>query len=349
MHRHRYRFHLALCVVLAAPLAACDSSDDDEPDAPAALSPKSLREQASALFGALVVPPAPAGADRARIELGRRLFFEPLVSADGTVSCATCHTLENWGSDGLAKSVGFMNRENARNAPTVINAAGQLAQHWRGDRTSLEDQAERSVTGMASFGNETPEAVMDRLRDADYEPDFKAAFPDDTAPLVIKRFAEAVGAYERTLIAPSRFDDFLSGNDAALTRDELQGLSDFVDTGCAGCHGGPLLGGQSLKKFGVTRDYPELTHSAKPDAGRFDVTQQEADRNVFKVPVLRNVEHTGPYFHDGSVAELDSAVRVMGEAQLGRQLADGAVASIVTFLRTLSAPVPAQFAPPMAP
>lgn len=301
--------------------------------------------KASAVFKPLTVPEAPTAAvDQARIDLGHKLFFDARVSADGTISCSSCHQAEKGGGDGLPKSIGFMGKPTPRNAPTVFNADGQIVQHWRGDRVSLEDQAERAVVG--AFGNATPDAAQVRITDAGYKADFDAAFPGDPASISVKNFATAVASYERTLVTPSRFDSFLGGDDAALMPAELEGLTTFMDLGCSGCHSGALLGGQSLQRFGVKRDYWELTGSPMPDAGRFDVTMMEADRYVFKVPNLRNVENNGPYFHDGSVAALEDAVRVMGEAQLGLKPTDPETAAVVAFLHTLSAPPPANFTPP---
>jgi cytochrome c peroxidase len=326
-------FDPVLFSLLLTPLVACGSE-----------SPADLRERASEVFTPLSAPPTPATeADRERIDLGYQLFFDAEVSVDGSISCASCHLPQHWGADARPQSLGINGAKTPRNAPTVINCADQIAQHWRGDRASLEEQAERALTG--GLGNMNPDDGLARLKNAGYETAFQAAFPDNATPLSVTNYGAAVAAYERTLISTSRFDDFLLGDDAALLGPEIDGLAAFLDLGCANCHTGPLLGGKSYAKFGVVRPYAEATGSPTTDEGRFDVTKQEADRFVFKVPNLRDVEHTAPYFHDGSVEKLEDAIRVMADVQLGKELDDTQVTALVFFLRTLSAPVPVTFNP----
>lgn len=311
---------------------------------PAPLPSAALAERAEAVFGSL---PAPSGAPPEVTALGRRLFFDTRFSADQKVGCVTCHLPSLWGTDGLPKSRGAFGRLNQRNAPTVFNAAFELSAHWRGDRASVEDQARRALLGPASFALESEakaEALWSSL--APYPDAFRAAFPHDEKPISVKNFATAVGAYERTLLTPAPFDAFLSGNASALSEAARAGLQTFLDVGCARCHGGPLLGGNALRRFGISVDYASLTHSEPKDAGRFDVTHDESDRDVFKVPPLRNVEKTAPYFHDGSVAELPRAVEIMAEAQLGQRLSPAEVTSIVAFLGSLTGAVPANYAAP---
>lgn len=295
-----------------------------------------------------VVPPIkdmPNGA--ARLDLGRRLFFENRVSADGNVSCAHCHQPEQQGADGLDKSIGVEGKVNARNAPTVFNSALNFKQHWRGDRESLEDQAEKSLLGPASFGNPDYETAMSKLKAVPgYVQAFAKAFPFDKDPVNSKNWGAAIGAFERTLLTPSRFDHFLDGDFAALNETEQAGLRKFVDLGCANCHGGPGLGGDSFKKFGLRTDYWKETGAAEPDKGRVDVTNDGFDLYVFKVPGLRNVAKTAPYFHDGSVKELDRAVKIMGRTQLGVDIPDADAAAIAAFLATLTGEAPANFSAP---
>jgi cytochrome c peroxidase len=329
---------LALSCLLLAPLLACGDSDSDSSNQ------AEMRGRANALFSPLVTPEPPKSAlAQARIDLGRRLFFESRISSDGDVSCGTCHLPERRGADGLSLSIGVDGEKTPRNSPTVFNSADQVAQHWRGDRTSLEDQAEQALEG--AFGNDSADESLDRLEEAGYEPDFQEAFPESPTAISPQNYAAAIAAYERTLVTPSRFDSFLDDEDATLESQELDGLADFIDLGCSDCHNGPLLGGGAFKTFGVARDYWDLTGSSERDEGLSDVTDTNADRYVFKVPNLRNVEYTGPYFHDGSVVQIDEAVRVMAEAQLGHRMTDDEVTHIVAFLRTLSAPVPDDFAP----
>ncbi|WP_036292798.1 cytochrome-c peroxidase [Methylosinus sp. PW1] len=301
----------------------------------------SLLADAKRVFAPL---PASPSATSAQAELGRRLFFENRVSADGNVSCSHCHLPEKQGADGLPKSFGVLGKLNPRNAPTIFNAALQFKAHWRGDRESIEDQAEKSPTGAVSFGNPDFATVIAKLKSIPgYTEAFAKAFPGEGDPVTQKNWGKALGAYERTLPQPTRFDAFLNGDAKALTPAEQEGLRKFVDAGCAGCHDGVGLGGTAFSKFGVVEDYWKQTGSKDPDKGRADVTKNDADLYVFKVPSLRNVAKTGPYFHDGSVAELPQAVRVMAKAQLGANLSDKDVAAITAFLGALTQPVPANY------
>jgi cytochrome c peroxidase len=282
----------------------------------------------------------------AQVALGRKLFFETRVSADGQVGCVSCHLPEKWATDGLPQAKGTSGRINPRNSPTVFNAFLQFSEHWRGDRESVEDQARRALLGPPSFGLASEADATAKLNALGYAAQFQAAFPGDPEPVSVPHWGSAIGAYERTLLTPAPFDAFLSGNEAALSSAEQAGLTLFLDTGCAECHDGPLVGGRSFKKFGRFVDYVMLTHSDHDDTGRFDVTHEEGDRHVFKVAALRNVEHTAPYFHDGSVSSLSDAVAIMAKAQLNVDLTADAIASIVTFLKALSGPVPTTYSAP---
>ena len=286
-------------------------------------------------------------ATAARKDLGWHLFFEPRVSIDGTVSCSHCHQPDRQAADGLAKAIGVFGRENARNAPTIFNASLNFKQHWRGDRELLEDQAEKSLLGAASFGNPDYAVPMGRLKAIPaYGPAFAKAFPGDKDPITSKNFGLAIAAYERTLLTPSKFDAFLGGDLQALTDAEQSGLRKFIDYGCAACHNGAGIGGNSFQKFGVVEDYWKETGVKVPDKGRADVTKSDADLYVFKVPSLRNVAKTAPYFHDGSVAKLKRAVEIMGKAQLGIDLPEKDAEAIVAFLGALTGPVPANYSEP---
>jgi cytochrome c peroxidase len=307
-----------------------------------------LLADARAVFEHIAPPPAPKDpVQAARIALGQRLFFESRVSADGNVSCSHCHLPDKQASDGLPKAIGVFGKENPRNAPTIFNAALNFKQHWRGDRDSLEEQAEKSLLGPASFGNPDHATAMGKLKDVpDYPPAFAKAFPDDKDPIAVKNWGVAIAAFERTLITPAKFDAFLSGDAAALSPQEQAGLRKFIDTGCAGCHNGAGVGGNSFQKFGVVEDYWKETGAGTPDKGRADVTKSDADLYVFKVPGLRNVAKTAPYFHDGSVEDLAKAVKIMGKTQLGSTLSDQDAADIVAFLGALTGKVPANYKGP---
>jgi cytochrome c peroxidase len=307
-----------------------------------------LATDAKAVFKPIVAPaPASDPTEGARVELGRRLFFENRVSMDGNVSCSHCHLPEKQASDGLPKAIGVFGKENPRNAPSIFNATLNFKQHWRGDRESLEDQAEKSLLGPASFGNPDQATAMAKLKAIPaYAGAFAKAFPGEADPITSKNWGLAVAAFERTLLTPSKFDAYISGDSAALNVQEQAGLRKFIDLGCAGCHNGPGVGGNSFQKFGIAEDYWKETGAKTPDKGRADVTKNDADLYVFKVPSLRNVAKTAPYFHDGSVEELNKAVVVMGKTQLGKTLSEKDAAEIVAFLQTLTGAVPANYAAP---
>lgn len=305
-----------------------------------------LLKTAQQIFGPLPTNMADPGLPftAALIELGRKLFFDPRVSVDGTVSCARCHQSALYGTDGLPKPRGAHDRENPRNSPTVLNAALQFTAHWRGDRVNVEDQAQQALIGPASFGNPSYEAAMNRLKGIPgYAELFAKAFPNDRDPITPKNWGQAIGAFERTLVTPSRFDDYLRGDVGALSPQERNGLQLFINTGCIACHNGPGIGGNTFQKFGVYEDYWKATGVAHPDAGRFDVTKDANDRYVFKVPSLRNVAMTPPYFHDGSVRALPDAVRIMARVQLNQQLSDSDIQEIVAFLSSLTGNLPQTF------
>lgn len=284
-----------------------------------------------------------------RVALGRRLFFDKRLSLDGAVSCETCHLPGLYGTDGLSKSVGVQHRLNARNAPTVLNAALQFKAHWDGGRDSVEDQATRALIGQASFGNPDYPAVIRNIKALGYEPAFKAAFPSDPDPVRPENWGRAIGSYERTLVTPAPFDAFLRGEDGALPEPARRGLALFIEEGCANCHRGVALGGMSFQKFGLFGEYWKATGHPDVDEGRFTLTHDPEDQYRFKVPGLRNVAVTPPYFHDGSVADLETAIRLMGQLQLGKALTPAQTADLAAFLNSLTGAIPPQFAAPPAP
>ena len=329
--------YLALGVCLGLGIASSMRAAEDD----------ALLNDARSIFAAL--PTNFATAQRpvtpALIELGRALFFDPRMSIDSTTSCARCHQPALYGTDALAKSHGNHDRLNPRNAPTVLNAALQVKQHWTGNREDVEDQATKALTGPGSFGNPNFDVPMARLKAiGGYQPLFKAAFPNDANPITPENWGKAIGAYERTLVSRSRFDEFLGGKLDALSAAERQGLRTFITTGCVACHNGVGVGGGEFKKFGVVEDYWKLTGSQEVDEGRALDTKKPEDKFVFKVPTLRNVAMTGPYFHDGSVASLEAAVRTMAKVQLGATLGDNEVRDIVAFRGSLTGALPETFA-----
>ena len=275
-----------------------------------------------------------------RVRLGHVLFFEPRISADGTESCSRCHLPALAGTDGLPRSVGVRGQTAPRNAGTVLNAAMNVKQHWDGRFANVEEQAKWSLLAPA-FGNPDFPTAMGRLKAIPgYAALFQRAFPDAADPITEDNWGKAIGAYERTLVSPSRFDDYLGGKSDALSAAERKGLRTFLDTGCADCHGGRGVGGGEFRKFGEFSDYWKATGSPDVDKGRFLMTNKPADLYTFKVPSLRNVAATPPYFHDGSVSALPKAVRIMAKVQLDAELSGSAVDEIVTFLGSLSGPIP---------
>lgn len=272
------------------------------------------------------------GLDSARVALGRQLFHDPRLSADDTLACAGCHALDRGGADGLAVSVGVGGATGSINAPSVLTAALNFRQFWDGRAATLEEQAGGPVTNPVEMGA-TWEQVMAKLRaDPDLVRRFAAAYPDGITPANIRH---AIAEFERSLPAPARFDRWLLGDDDALTADELAGYRLFKKHGCSGCHQGVNVGGNLFQRFGVMAAYFGGASAGKADLGRFNVTGRGEDRHVFKVPSLRNVARTAPYFHDASAPRLEDAVRSMGRYQLGVDLPDDDIAQIVAFLKTL--------------
>jgi cytochrome c peroxidase len=337
---------LALCVAgaLGAAATALVSADDGE---------RELLSRAQALFKPL--PADAATPDRPltpeRIALGRALFFETRVSTDGKQSCANCHLPNFYGTDALPRSVGNAGRLIPRNAPTVFNTALQFVQHYGGNRVDVEEQAVKALLSPLAYGNADYAAAEARLRALPgYRAMFERAFPGEAEPVTAQNWGKAIGAYERVLLTPAPFDRYLKGDTAALSATAKRGLEKFMSYGCAGCHGGVTVGGQMYQKFGLTQDYWTLTGSPEidlfkgRDKGRFQDTKNDADAFIFKVQQLRNVAVTPPYFHDGSVATLEDAVRIMAKLQLGRELSAADVSDLVAFLESLTGEVPAQFA-----
>jgi cytochrome c peroxidase len=306
-----------------------------------------LLTQAQMLFQPLPqeMDPAALPASPARVALGRMLFFDPRWTVEGNVSCATCHQPALYGTDALARSIGVQHRTHPRNAPTILNAGLNFVQHWWGDRKTLEEQAEQALVGVFSSGQPDPAVVTARIEAIEgYAGLFQQAFPDEATPLTSANIGKAIGAYERTLLTPAPFDAFLRGDTHALPPRAQAGLEHFMSRGCVACHNGVGIGGQMFQKFGLVEEYWKATGSQEIDKGRFGFTQEPADLYVFKVPSLRNVAMTPPYFHDGSVATLDEAVKVMGRVQLGVTLPDTEIGEIVAFLGSLTGALPASFA-----
>jgi cytochrome c peroxidase len=302
-----------------------------------------LRAQARSLFGA--IEPVAAQETETRVaRLGRALFWDTRLSADGRTACASCHPAADWGADRRQGSPDARGKLTKRQSQSVLNAQGATAGlRWLADRATGADQALGSITG--SMGFPSRDALLPLLQRHGYEPLFEAAFPGTATPLSAGHYAAALQAYQQTLRTPAPFDAWLRGDDAALDARQRRGLERFIATGCAACHSGALLGGGSLQRFGVVEDFRPHTGSRGDDRGLMESTGNEADRDRFRVQPLRNVARTAPYFHDGSVASLGDAVAVMAKVQLGRPLAPDAIQDIVAFLDALTGAPPAHYAP----
>lgn len=275
----------------------------------------------------------------AKINLGRMLYYETRLSKGEKLSCNSCHMLDKYGQDNLPFSPGHEGKVGGRSSPSTYNAALHIAQFWDGRAPSVEEQAKGPVLNPGEMGMPSADFVVEVLKSIPgYVEAFKAAFPGEADPITYNNFGKAVGAFERKLVTPSRWDDFLKGNKEALTAEETKGFETFAKAGCVTCHNGPAVGGMMYQKLGLVKAWPDLK-----DQGRFEATKVETDKFYFKVPSLRNITETGPYLHDGSVKTLEEMVSKMGEYQLGKSLTPEEVTSIVTFLKSLKGEIPAQY------
>ncbi len=279
--------------------------------------------------------PASLNQDPARADIGRQLFSDTRLSANNRVSCASCHDLGKGGVDGLAHSVGFTGKLTGVNAPTVFNAALNFKQFWNGRADSLEAQVDLVIQNPVEMGSKWPDVVAKVAQDTKYQRAFASAYRDGVTK---ENIQNAIATFERTLITPhSRFDKYLNGDHNAISEAEKTGYAKFKQYGCVACHQGVNVGGNMFQKFGVMGNY--FDKRGKPteaDLGRYLVTGEEGDKHVFKVPSLRNVALTAPYFHDASAQTLEEAVDVMFKYQLGRVGSREDKASIVKFLHTLT-------------
>lgn len=305
---------------------------------------------------------APAPADNpttpAKIRLGKMLFFDPRLSSTGTVSCFSCHNIMEGGDDHRPVSIGVEAQRGGRNAPTVFNAAFLSVQFWDGRAPTLEDQDKGPPVNPIEMGMKGLSEVIYRIQlIPGYRPYFEEAFGSGDV-VTMDNASKAIAAYERTLITPgSAYDRYVQGDRNALTAQQIRGMNTFTAVGCGTCHQGPNFSGPALPigqgffmKFPV---YPQSTYVAKydlmRDPGRYEVTHNPADKNVWRVPGLRNLVYTAPYMHNGSVKSLPEAVRVMASAQLNRKLTEEQVGDITAFLQSLSGPFPKQTMPRLPP
>lgn len=274
-----------------------------------------------------------------KIALGKALFFDPRVSASGVFSCNSCHNLGSGGDDGLETSIGHGWQRGPRNSPTVFNAVFNEAQFWDGRAADLAEQAKGPVQAAVEMAN-TPSRVLAMLNSMPQYVDwFEGAFKGEDDPVTFDNFAKAIEAFEATLITPSPFDAWLNGDDDALSEQQVAGLSQFLELGCASCHYGVNVGGEGYFPFGLI-EKPGADILPSDDKGRFAVTKTADDEYVFRAAPLRNVALTAPYFHSGKVWSLEVAVQVMAESQLGAELTDDQTAQLVAFLESLTGAPP---------
>ncbi|MBT9299713.1 cytochrome B6 [Pseudomonas sp. TAE6080] len=290
---------------------------------------------AAPLDEALKPLPATPVLDASRVELGRRLFNETRLSINNTLSCASCHHLDKGGADDKPFSPGFDGKPVALNTPTVFNASLNFKQFWNARVDTLEAQIQQVVTSPVEMGNDWQTVVATLTAAPEYQRAFTQVYPDGITAANVQN---ALATYERTLLTPnSRFDQYLLGNTDILSYDEKQGYLRFKEYGCIACHQGVNIGGNMYQKFGVMGDYFKARgNPIEADLGRYLVTLDEEDRHVFKVPSLRNVAVTAPYFHDSSAKTLEDAIDVMFKYQLGRTPSADDKALISLFLRTLT-------------
>lgn len=278
------------------------------------------------------------------VELGKKLYFDPRLSKSGFISCNSCHNLSMGGTDNIKTSIGDKWQQGPINAPTVLNSSLNLAQFWDGRAADLKAQAGGPIAnpGEMAFTHTLAIGVLESI--PAYKREFKQVFAKDK--IDIDQVTLAIAEFEKTLVTPnSRFDQWLLGRKDALTADELAGYNLFKTSGCVACHNGPAVGGNSFQKMGVVAPYK----ASSPAEGRIAVTGKDADRFNFKVPTLRNVELTYPYFHDGAANTLPEAVDVMGKLQLGKTFTKDENGKIVAFLKTLTGDQPSFTLPVLPP
>ncbi len=303
------------------------------------ISEDSVQKLAHAFFKAL-----PATADNVdnpitddKVELGKMLYYDTRLSAKGNKSCNSCHDLQSFGVDNQRTSIGDNGKKGNRNSPTVFNAALHNMQFWDGRAKDVEEQAGMPILNSIEMGIPHKGVLVQRLAKVGrYQQLFAAAFPGEKTPLNYANLEKAIAAFERTLLTPSRFDTYMNGETTALTPEEKAGLVTFIKSGCSNCHNGVGIGGAQMQRFGLVTDYRTLTGSTIKDEGKLAITHKASDKDVFKVPGLRNIIGTYPYFHDGSIVQLDSAVKIMGKAQLNKELTREDVNRVMAFLSSLT-------------
>ena len=280
----------------------------------------------------------------AMVELGKKLYFDPRLSKSGFISCNSCHNLSMGGTHNIKTSIGHNWNEGPINAPTVLNSSLNLAQFWDGRAKDLKAQAGGPIANPGEMASTHVLAIEVLQSIPGYVAEFKKAF--GTSTITIEEVTKSIAAFEETLVTPNApFDKWLKGDKKALSADALAGYKLFKDSGCTACHNGPAVGGNSFQKMGVVEAYK----ASSPAEGRVAVTGKDADRFNFKVPTLRNVELTYPYFHDGAANTLPEAVNTMARIQLGKTFTDTETAKVVAFLKSLTGDQPTFKLPQLPP
>lgn len=344
LRRYRQCARVWLAVIALLSLTACDQSDDWQSFSRLAAKPTSLsglqREVVPSTEPVRALQPLdPEVVKSPLVTLGRKLFHDNRLSGDGNISCASCHDISLGGDDGLAASLGMRGQLGSINAPTVLNSGHNFRQFWDGRADSLAEQALRPVVNPVEMGASWPEVIAKLSSDELLLSEFEAVF--ETQELTPGLLAEAIAAYERTLITPSPFDEYLNGNTHAISARAIAGYELFKGYGCTACHQGVNVGGNVMQYFGAFHavDINDDKHSG--------IGRASADMPVYKVPTLRNIALTSPYFHTGTVTSLAAAVKVMAAAQLGRAIPNEDVALIVAFLESLTGEIPSHALLPM--
>ena len=334
--------------LLAAMSGGCDDEEAATPSPSPATEPSADPAPQGPSDNEPIAPlPETVEVDAAKVALGRRLYFDTALSGDGTVACVTCHSFDHGGAEPRPTSIGIRGQVGPINSPTVLNAAHNVQQFWDGRAADLVAQAEGPVANPLEMGADWEDVVRRLGEDEGYRTSFAAIYDDGVTKA---NATDAIAEFERSLNTPSRFDAYLRGQVDAITEEERAGYATFKEVGCATCHNGINVGGSMFQKMGLVRDYfaDRGTPITDADRGRYNVTRQDSDQHVFKVPTLRNIEHTAPYLHDGSQQTMADVVKVMGRYQLGRDLSEVQTNGIIAFLRSLSGTLPPHAAPPEA-
>ena len=325
----------------SAPPAAAPAAPAKHAPAAEEIDPKVLKR-----FLPVGGSEAPAAAAPDKVALGRMLFHEKRLSKNGAIACSTCHTLTRFGIDGQTTSKGVTGQRGARNTPSVFNSATHIAQFWDGRAADVEAQARGPIMNPIEMAMPNDKAVIAVLKAIPgYVEMFAKAFPGERKPITMKNLGDAIGAFERGLVTKSRWDRYIRGETGALTATEKHGLKVFLDAGCMACHTGSQVGGNMFQKVGAVIPWPN-----QKDKGRAEITKSPADNMVFKVPSLKNISQTAPYFHDGTSANLHDAIKLMGYHQLGITLGEEDVNAIAIWMRSMTGEIdPAYISAPELP